>query len=255
MRGDSEYMVGDATAGAVNATGNYAVENRCRLAGAGGSAYGMMAGAALLGPVGFVAGSLIGGAAAKTGMTALTGDPKKGKQRIEAQSQYSASNPSATAEQQQLSQSVYSNHAPDFFSYDNHTHAPPPGGGFQRQANHQRAAQSNAHQQQRQSMNASQNHFQQSQSQAYDNASAPTASAGTGNGSRYPAQQPYHQVKSRTASNTHAPTASQTSRANNEQQGYQFGDLTRGVVAKGKAARGDENSGYKFGDFTRGLFK
>lgn len=37
----------------------------------------MAAGAALLGPVGWVAGNMIGGSAAKSSMAALTGDPKK----------------------------------------------------------------------------------------------------------------------------------------------------------------------------------
>uniref|UniRef100_A0A7S1ZT12 Glycine zipper domain-containing protein n=1 Tax=Trieres chinensis TaxID=1514140 RepID=A0A7S1ZT12_TRICV len=36
---------------------------------------------------------------------------------------------------------------------------------------------------------------------------------------------------------------------------YRFGDLTRGVVARGKESRGaSAKEGYKFGDFTRGLF-
>jgi len=36
---------------------------------------------------------------------------------------------------------------------------------------------------------------------------------------------------------------------------YQFGDITRGLVARGKKTRGaDRNDKYKFGDFTRGLF-
>lgn len=36
---------------------------------------------------------------------------------------------------------------------------------------------------------------------------------------------------------------------------YQFGDIAKSVVAKGKKGRtGDDKAGYKFGDFTRGLF-
>ena len=36
---------------------------------------------------------------------------------------------------------------------------------------------------------------------------------------------------------------------------YQFGDLTRGIVSRGKKARHkDDKSSYQFGDFTRGLF-
>jgi hypothetical protein len=250
MRGDSEYMVGDVTAGAIKGAGSYAVENRCRLAGAGGSAYGMVAGAALLGPVGLVAGSLIGGAAAKSGMETITGDPKKEKQRIEAQSQYSAPPSNAAAPQGQSSRRVSTNQAPDFFSDDNYNHALPQG-AFQMQGNRQRATQSNVPQQ-RQSRNAPSQHLGD---HAYSNATAPTAPAYTSSASQYPAHQSHHKVNSRAARGTHPHTVSQANSANNEQQGYRFGDLTRGVIAKGKAARGDENSGYKFGDFTRGLFK
>jgi len=45
------------------------------------------------------------------------------------------------------------------------------------------------------------------------------------------------------------------SRNENKEKAYKFGDLTRGVIAKGKKKDGrEESSGYKFGDFTRGLF-
>jgi hypothetical protein len=38
-------------------------------------------------------------------------------------------------------------------------------------------------------------------------------------------------------------------------RGYAFGDITRGLVARGKEARGaDRQEGYQFGDFSRGLF-
>mmetsp|Transcript_7731 Transcript_7731/g.10552 ORF Transcript_7731/g.10552 Transcript_7731/m.10552 type:complete len:399 (-) Transcript_7731:17-1213(-) len=47
-------------------------------------------------------------------------------------------------------------------------------------------------------------------------------------------------------------------RANNPggdtQEGYKFGDITRGVIAKGKRKDGrSQNDRYRFGDFTRGL--
>lgn len=108
IRGDSSYQVGDFTSGTAKAAGSYASENRCRLAGAGGSALGMVAGAALLGPVGFVAGSLAGGAAAKSSMAALTGDPKKQHPSSEeTQRQTSPSNNSQSTSQ-----------APDLLSSD-----------------------------------------------------------------------------------------------------------------------------------------
>ena len=77
VRGDDEYQIGDLTAGSAKAAGHYVSQNRVRLAGAGGSAAGMIAGAALLGPVGFVAGSMLGSSAAQSSVRALSGDPKK----------------------------------------------------------------------------------------------------------------------------------------------------------------------------------
>lgn len=77
MRGDDSYLVGDVTVGTARAAGTYASENRVRLSGAAGSAAGMVAGAALLGPVGFVAGAMLGGSAAQSSMRAVAGDPKE----------------------------------------------------------------------------------------------------------------------------------------------------------------------------------
>lgn len=76
MRGSDVYQIGDFTTGTASAAGNYASENRERLAGAGGSAAGMIAGAALLGPIGFVAGSFLGSSAAQSSMRALSGNQK-----------------------------------------------------------------------------------------------------------------------------------------------------------------------------------
>lgn len=89
MRGDNIYQVGDVTATATKAAGKYTSENRVRLAGAGGSTVGMIAGAALLGPVGFIAGSFLGASAAQSTMTAATGDPKKKKLEDSKKSQRS----------------------------------------------------------------------------------------------------------------------------------------------------------------------
>ena len=86
MRGGDVYQFGDATAGSVQAAGTYASENRVRLAGATGSTAGMIAGAALLGPVGFVAGSILGASAAQSSMRAVAGDPKEEKKQHQGQS-------------------------------------------------------------------------------------------------------------------------------------------------------------------------
>jgi len=92
MRGDDSYLVGDVTVGTARAAGTYASENRVRLSGAAGSTAGMVAGAALLGPVGFVAGAMLGGSAAQSSMRAVAGDPKeKSKQDGQTQSSENSS--------------------------------------------------------------------------------------------------------------------------------------------------------------------
>ncbi|KAL9180858.1 hypothetical protein ACHAXT_011311 [Thalassiosira profunda] len=208
MRGDDNYRVGDFTSGTARAAGSYASDNRCRLAGAGGSAMGMVAGAALLGPVGFVAGSLVGGSAAKSSMAALTGDPKKKKPALE-EHRHSANDANAMQYQS-------NSQAPDLLSSEYQQHGPPSSAPPVQPT--QQARQGGAVQQQQQ-------HQHQQQ---------------------YPPQQSNHSSMPATAHQA----------IDRGHEGYRFGDVTRGIVARGKKADGrDANSGYKFGDFTRGLFK
>jgi len=80
MRNDDQYQLGDFTAGTTKAASSYASKNRMRLAGAGGSAAGMIAGAAILGPVGFVAGSFLGSSAAQSSVRSIVGDHSEDKE-------------------------------------------------------------------------------------------------------------------------------------------------------------------------------
>jgi hypothetical protein len=59
----NEHHAGDFLVGASRSVSDYASANKSRLGGAAGSTIGMVAGAALLGPVGLVAGSIAGGVA------------------------------------------------------------------------------------------------------------------------------------------------------------------------------------------------
>jgi hypothetical protein len=61
--GDGSYQLGDLSAGAANSVGHYAGQNKQRLGSAGGSSLGMAAGALALGPIGLVAGCVLGGMA------------------------------------------------------------------------------------------------------------------------------------------------------------------------------------------------
>lgn len=83
MRGGDSYELGDLAVGTATAAREYASDNRERLASVGGSAMGMVAGAALLGPVGILAGGLLGGSAGKSTMKALAEDRQKDKEALE----------------------------------------------------------------------------------------------------------------------------------------------------------------------------
>jgi hypothetical protein len=83
MRGDDKYIVGDFCAGSTRAVGDYTTKNRVRLAGAGGSAIGMAAGAVLLGPIGLVAGSFLGASAGQSSMKAVAGDPASNERKLQ----------------------------------------------------------------------------------------------------------------------------------------------------------------------------
>lgn len=154
---------------------------------------GMAAGAALLGPVGFVAGSIIGGSVAKSSMAKVAGDPKMEPRNNE--DTQSLENKTYANTQQQPSSQV-----PDLLSYDN----PPP-----------QQWQQNSLQQNR-----------QMQRPAPHNTGGPPA------------------------------TARQVNNSNNTQEGYRFGDISRGIIAKGKKADGrDDSSGYKFVSFFVALLR
>jgi hypothetical protein len=76
-------------------------------------------------------------------------------------------------------------------------------------------------------------------------------------GMRYPAagSSPSH-VVSHAPARARANPSSAQQETGQQQGGYQFGDISRSIVAKGKGKDGrSEKDGYKFGDFTRGLFK
>jgi hypothetical protein len=77
-------------------------------------------------------------------------------------------------------------------------------------------------------------------------------------------QQSYNHSSTQQAyqSHLHQPRSqyNQTQQAQTQQQqdsqGYKFGSITKGILAKGKESDGrSKKDGYKFGDFSRGLFK
>ncbi|CAB9496737.1 expressed unknown protein [Seminavis robusta] len=98
-RGESEsYSVGDFTVGASKGAVKYASQNKSRLGAAGGSGAGMIIGAAVAGPLGLVAGSIIG---SKFGGAAL-GDSQTTEQSSPAESSASLGQPTATSNEVDL---------------------------------------------------------------------------------------------------------------------------------------------------------
>ena len=75
MRGDTEYIPGDMTAGVIAGTAEYAGNNKSKLVKSAGSGTAAMVGLAVAGPLGFVAGSYLGGKAAGS----MVRDDSKGK--------------------------------------------------------------------------------------------------------------------------------------------------------------------------------
>ena len=74
--GDKAYIPGDLTAGSTRAMGEYASNNKSKLASAGGSGVASMVGLAVAGPLGFVAGAYYGGKAVKNVVGEDTHDGK-----------------------------------------------------------------------------------------------------------------------------------------------------------------------------------
>lgn len=270
MRGGENYEFGDFTAGTVNAAGSYASENRVRLAGATGASVGMIAGAALLGPVGFVAGSFLGSSAAQSSMRAVTGDPKeKGKQTAETAASRASSNVPDNSVMQALSPPVPTSVNAELV-------------GEVASANH-RAVMVQAQVVEplvpAQAINQNISNPLQSQqamvfdplSPAIDTNVVPSASAVSRNlsgmtnhesaalnvpGERTSVSIAQPDMSSRAVNQaqqqyTPNPIRNQTNQtsqpASEQQEGYRFGDITRGIVARGRQRDGrDPNSGYKF---------
>ena len=103
MRGDDKYQVGDVTASTSKAVGEYTSKNRVRLAGAGGSSVGMIAGTVLLGPIGFVAGAFLGSSAGQRAMAAATGDPNKQEVKDSGESRRSVTSTNNSGTQHHVS--------------------------------------------------------------------------------------------------------------------------------------------------------
>ncbi|KAG7355265.1 hypothetical protein IV203_004621 [Nitzschia inconspicua] len=282
-RGVSEhekYQFGDITRGSIRAMGSvrqggagvmtssakeYANENSSRLGSAAGSTVGLIAGAALLGPVGLVAGAVVGARAGANAFrnrqktqTSTASDTSVGATTNDAQidllndSFVASPSGGATANDAQIdllddsfvafpSGGATANDARIDLLDDSFV-ASSSGGGFVPPsliaANSGQLCTA-ASLQQQQSY-----HIQEQQNRALATSMAnelqlPTAQRQTG-------QFPAHATQ----------PALPSLQAQQQQSGYKFGDFSRGVIARGREKDGrDRNDGYKFGDFTRGLFR
>ena len=259
-RGSSDgYHFGDFSAGASKSVSSYASQNKSRLGSAGGSGAGMLLGCAVAGPIGLVAGSLIGSRAGRNvfqeGKKVPTdsGGPVHSQKAIaQQQTEATASAPldedllgishpnvgstfSSSGTDTSMSQQTtvrQHHHGVGNSQYPEMTNDSADLLGLENDGMHTAPNQSSfvsAHTR----TQPPQQHTTQQHGLPY----------------RHQYQRPPVTPSPRVQPQAHMPQEQQ-------QQGYRFGDLTKSVIAKGKAKSGrDKADGYKFGDFTRGLFR
>lgn len=207
--------------GATAASSTYASENRVRLSSAAGSGVGMVAGMALAGPVGLVAGSILAGRAVGNAVERRFGDPK--------------TMTTSTTEQLSVSDEEMptTESSADAILPENSTQP------SSKEVDLLGSVERNL------SVTLTQ----------VDLSAENTNSDSFGNLQLTPAngEQKRHTVDTTRAFTDVAASPASESRPGG---GYKFGSITRGVIARGKAARGAKKAeGYKFGDFTRGFLK
>ncbi|GAX18219.1 hypothetical protein FisN_31Hh029 [Fistulifera solaris] len=201
------------------ASSTYASENRVRLSSAAGSGVGMVAGMALAGPAGLIAGSILAGKAVGNAVERRFGDPKR--------------MPTTSAIEQEA---VDTSQGPLIPATKSPATAAP-----QHPANHSNAQLFDPHGFDRGS-NTDTDATVDVANSTLDNHSLPSSGG----------------VSETNAINTSEsvaaiPGESSTTQTNSGGN-YKFGNITRGIIARGKAARGaNKTEGYKFGDFTRGF--
>ena len=300
-RGRTEYQVGDFASGASSASAEYVSRNRERLGGAVGTSTAMLVGAAALGPVGLVAGAIIGGRAGKEAVKATVGeykghkDPASGPQgqppsdpfhsssyqeqlaadqrrRTEppqmtniSQAQTPANDdpfaiisisekPSASRASTAITRQPFAAEVADPFSvFDSPTPKPPPPAyeappddplAFlagpeppKTTTPHQRHSTAEVNRGQPMNQHAP---VPQQRQQAYPAQQGAThRNLPMGQPRHYPTAPP-QQAPMHAAHPQHVSHAAQRPK-----KGYKFGDVTRGLIAKGKEKRGDSGSDYK----------
>ena len=281
------YKVGDFTVGASRSVCNYTTQNKSRLAAASGSGMGMTIGAAVAGPLGFVAGGYIG---SKLGGSEFEEDDAKLATSDNTMLNSDASETSHHRQGQAMNEESWAATAligsdADLLGLN------APVAGQRQSDNYQPSVTQDA---------GKLEHSRPSLMETNEKSSVVGSDTDLlGLGYHYDSPTANHtlQLENRTPQPTEPPklqletsafqspiaacaptiqptttycqSTDQTSAAPPiarihplqhsqqaaEDQGYRFGDLTRSAVARGKRRDGrGESEGYKFGDFTRGLF-
>jgi hypothetical protein len=224
----------------------YAKNNSSRLGGAAGSSVGMIAGAALLGPVGLIGGAVVG---ARAGARAFRNSQASQCGTVSNESEEIMPPPQQGPVDLLDDSFGVSTIAPPVASFAPMSMHDVPVQSQQRvylnpqevqQQQYSQQQYAPQYQQQQQCSQQPQQYSQQQHNAQQQHAYAEQSQQlqQHAEAQQYPLQNPLPQQQSQ------------------QQQGYRFGDLTRKVISKGKAKDGrTSQDGYKFGDFTRGLFK
>lgn len=235
----SDYVAGDFTVGAAQSLGEYGGRNSKKLASAGASGAAATVGLAIAGPLGFVVGGYLGGKLV---------DSEKDEQQepVHHQQQH---------EQQLYTRAPNQHHQSQAHMYEHQTQQQIQM-GYAQQPNHQRLSgvdNRRLHHGQYQT-NSSQHPHQNNN--LYHQPRQNTSRSLNDHGHQSIHHQQHQQTQVSHNRNLQSQFLPRGQQQQQETSSYKFGDLTRGVLAKGKQADGrSQDSGYKFGDFTRGLFK
>jgi len=250
----SDYVPGDFTVGAAQSLGEYGGKNSVKLKKAGASGTAATVGFAVAGPIGMLAGAYLGGK--------LVGGEKSEQQQ-----------PSLQQQQQQRQQQEHQQRQQYQYQHQQQRQLPQAAlndpGQFSAQNFTTTLQQTQEQQQKQQETQAVDAHLSQQQAipMAHANLQQLILDQPIHASPQYQQQlQPPQQYQQLQTHQQHQQLQTYQNqqyqpqylpRGQQQQKApYKFGDLTRGVLAKGKQADGrSQDSGYKFGDFTRGLFK
>merc|ERR1719215_263037 len=225
------------TAGTVAGMVEYTSNNKSKLAKSAGSGSAAMVGLAVAGPLGFIAGSYLGGKA----VGSIVKDDAQGEElKLSQQNPVIQGNTKLASDVSSTSPKHAAHYADKGAPLNSSQYSSlyQSGGNMEYNKSSQVQPQYNHNQSQLHAQNQNRYEYGKNASKATQLSSSQYSSL--------------HQSGGNMEYNKSSQVQPQQQ---NETESYKFGDFTKSIIAKGKKSDGrNEKDGYRFGDFTRGLF-